>query len=132
VQWFPPIISAGENCAVEKREKTLSYRRAEWLANIPKGTSLESCLKEAHSILKTVEERTVIRDNGQCIRSAKKLAPRDGGIFVHLIADTPGEQASVIPKMKKGVEEVDVSTAAPPTDAEFMDGDAFLFVQQDH
>jgi len=59
-------------------------------------------LRDAHNVLKTVEERTVIRDNGQCIRSAKKLAPRDGGIFVHLISDTPGEQASVIPKMKKG------------------------------
>ncbi|HSQ21077.1 MAG TPA: hypothetical protein VLR92_11995, partial [Blastocatellia bacterium] len=116
----------------EKRDKTLSYRRAEWLADRPRGTTLESCLRDAHNALKTVEERTVIRDSGQCIRSAKKLAPRDGGIFIHLIADTPGEEASVIPKMKRGIEEVDVGTASPPDDSEFMDGDAFLYVRDDH
>ncbi len=117
---------------VETREKILTYRRAEWLDDRPKGTTLESCLRSAHIALKTVEDRTVIRDSGQCIRSAKKHAPRDGGIFVHLIADTPGERASVIPKMKTGVEEVEVGTAGPPDDSEFMDGDAFLYVRDDH
>jgi hypothetical protein len=116
----------------EKRKKTLNYRRAEWLDDRPGGATLESCLRDAHNALKTVEDRTVIRDLGQCIRSAKKHAPRDGGIFVHLIADTPGERASVIPKMKTGVQEVEVGTAAPPDDSEFMYGDAFLYVRDDH
>jgi hypothetical protein len=117
---------------VKTREKTLTYWRAEWLDDRPDGTTLESCLRDAHNALLTVEDRTVIRDNGQCIRSAKKHAPRDGGIFVHLIADTPGGHASVIPKMKKGMAEVEVGTAAPPDDSEFMDGDAFLYVREDH
>lgn len=30
-----------ERAVAEKREKTLSYRRAEWLTDIPKGTTLE-------------------------------------------------------------------------------------------
>ena len=77
----------------QKREKTLSYRRAEWLDPMPKGTNLELCLRDAHGALKTVDERTIVRDNGQCIRSANKLAPRDGGFFLHLTADTPGEEA---------------------------------------
>jgi hypothetical protein len=116
---------------VEKREKTLSYRRAEWLADRPNGVTLESCLRDAHNTLKTVDERTIIRDSGQCIRSAKKLAPRDGGIFVHLTADTPGERTSVVPK-KRDTAEMDVATVAAPPDAEFMDGDAFLYVNGDH
>ncbi len=116
----------------QKREKTLSYRRAEWLAGIPKGTTLESCLKAAHSILKTVEERTIIRDGGQHVKAIGKLAPRDGGIFLHIVADTPGEEASVVPKTKRGTEELEVATAPAPTDAEFMDGDAFLYVKDDH
>jgi hypothetical protein len=115
----------------DTREKTLSYRHAEWLEAIPKGTTLESCLRDAHNTLKTVDERTIVRDSGQCIRSANKSAPRDGGIFVHLTADTPGEQASVVPK-KGNVEAIEVGTAAAPSDAEFMDGDAFLYVNGDH
>jgi hypothetical protein len=73
------------------REKTLSYRRAEWLADVPKGTTLESCLKAAHHVLKTVQDKTIIRDNGQQISAIKKLAARQGGFFLHVTADTPGE-----------------------------------------
>lgn len=107
----------------EKREKTLSYRRAEWLDGVPIGTTLEGFLKEAHNVLRTVDERTIVRDSGQCIRSANKLARREGGYFVHLVADTPGEQASVVPK-NRGIESIEVGTAAAPADAEF----AFLYV----
>ena len=114
------------------KQKTLSYRRAEWLEAVPKGTTLESCLRTAHNTLKTVEERTIIRDSGQCIRCVKKLAPRDGGVFLHLAADTPGEKASVVPKIKKDAEEVEIGVADAPEDAEFMDGDAFLYVNGNH
>jgi hypothetical protein len=93
---------------------------------------LESCLKDANNKLKTIEDRTIVRDSGQCVRSLKKLAPRDGGIFLHITADTPGEQASVVPKPKKGEEETEVGTAAAPAGVEFMDGDAFLYVNGDH
>ncbi len=115
-----------------KKEKTLSYRRAEWLTDIPKGTTLESCLKGAHAVLKTVQDRTIIRDSGQHVSAIKKLAPREGGFFLHLTADTPGEEASVIPKTKKDTEELEVGTVAAPDNAEFMDGDAFLYVKDDH
>jgi hypothetical protein len=94
----PGIVRFGEDEMADKREKTISYRRAEWLTNVPRGTTLESCLRDAHAKLKTVDERTIIRDNGQRIKSANKLSPRDGGFFLHIIADTPGEEASVVPK----------------------------------
>jgi len=48
------------------------------------------------------------------------------------LRNTPGGHAPVIPKMKKGMAEVEVGTAAPPDDSEFMDGDAFLYVREDH
>lgn len=116
----------------QKREKVLIYRRAEWLTDIPKGTTLESCLKSAHSALKTVQERTIIRDSGQHISAVKKLAPREGGFFLHLTADTPGEEASVVPKIQRDTEELDVGTVAAPDNAEFLDGDAFLYANGDH
>jgi hypothetical protein len=98
----------------------------------PRGTTLESCLKAAHNVLKTVQDRTIIRDSGQHISAVKRLAPRDGGFFLHITADTPGERASVVPKVKKDAEELDVGTIAAPDNAEFMDGDAFLYVKGDH
>src|SRR5580693_7914751 len=116
----------------QTREKALTYRRAEWLDDIPRGTTLESCLSEAHRKLKTVQARTFTRDSGQCIRWARKLEPRDGGIFLHITADTPGDKASVVRKVGRGAEEAEVSTADAPSDAEFMDGDAFLYVKGDH
>ncbi|MFZ1961244.1 MAG: hypothetical protein WAU63_08370, partial [Methylovirgula sp.] len=116
----------------DQREKTLSYRRAEWLTDdLPETATLESYLRSAHNTLKTVAERTIIRDSGQCIRSVKKLAPHDGGIFVHLVADTPGELTSIVPKIKRDLE-VEVDTASAPENAEFMDGDAFLYVRDNH
>lgn len=51
---------------------------------------------------------------------------------MHIAADTPGEEASIVPKAKKETEELDVGTVAAPTDAEFLDGDAFLYVKDDH
>jgi predicted nucleic-acid-binding protein len=116
----------------QTREKVLHYRRAEWLDDVPDGTTLESLLSQAHRKLKTVEDRSIVRDSGQCIRCVKKLEPRGGGIFVHITADTPGEQASVVPKVKRGIEETEVATASAPPDAEFMDGDAFLYVTENH
>jgi len=111
----------------EKRLKALAYRRAEWLDTIPKGMSLESYVHEALTRLKTVESRTVQRAEGQCLRCLKKYEPRSGGIFLHISADTPGEKASVVPKAIRS-EELDVSTADAPANAEFMDGDAFVLI----
>lgn len=114
----------------EKREKTLSYRRAGWLDEI-QGLTLERCLKDAHANLRTVEERTIVHSGHQ----TKSLKPRElsaGGIFLHLAVDTPGEYASVVPKGKPGAAELDLDVAEPPPDGEWLDADAFLFVRQNH
>lgn len=76
------------------REKTISYRRAEWFVDGPAVATLEEYLQRAHRKLKTVAERTYKRESGQCIRSVKKQSPHGGGIFIHITADTPGEEAS--------------------------------------
>jgi hypothetical protein len=52
------------------------------------------------------------------------------GYFLHLTVDTPGEYASVVPKAATGTTEIRVATIPPPNDAEFMDGDAFLYVRR--
>jgi hypothetical protein len=110
-----------------KREKTVSYRRAEWLNDDPTSLNLGMCLKQAADKLKSVDERTIVRANGQHVRLVS-MKGNKGGYLLHFTADTPGESASIVPKKAITVDEIQVGTAAPPVDAEFMDGDAFLYV----
>ena len=114
----------------EKKEKTISYRRAVWLDGT-QGLTLEKCLKEAHKNLKTIEERTIVYQ-GQEKKSINSKDGSSGGIFLHVTADTPGEYASVVPKAGPGVSELDLTVAKPPADGEWLDGDAFIFVRHDH
>jgi hypothetical protein len=112
----------------DKREKTVSYRRAEWLTDDPKSMSLSGFIKQASDKLTTVDERTITRDSGQEIKLASLKASRSG-FLLHFTVDTPGESASIVPKAVPASSEIEIETAAPPLDAEFMDGDAFLFVK---
>jgi hypothetical protein len=112
-----------------KREKTVSYRRAEWLNDEPSSVNLGMCIKQAADKLKTVDERTIVRANGQHVRLVS-LKPSKGGHLLHFTADTPGEAASIVPKKAIAADEIHVGIAAPPADAEFMDGDAFLYVNR--
>ncbi|MEA2951169.1 MAG: hypothetical protein QOJ96_689 [Alphaproteobacteria bacterium] len=113
---------------VSKREKTISYRRAEWLNDDPSSINLGMCLKQAADKLKSVAERTIVRANGQQVKLVGMKGSK-GGHLLHFTADTPGESASIVPKKAIAApDEIQVGTAAPPVDAEFMDGDAFLYV----
>ncbi len=111
-----------------RREKTLHYRRAQWLQI---GQTLESYTRQACQTLPTVDLRTIERGEGKFVRCIRTRRRQQGGIFLHLTADTPGEAASTIPKLLNQAD-VDVGEAGPPQDAEFMDGDAFVFIRDDH
>jgi hypothetical protein len=115
---------------VAQREKTVSYRRAEWFDGAV-GQDIEKCLRQALKILKTIDQRTISR-GGQNVRVAKADDARGGGLFLHLTTETPGEAASVVPKAPPGADAIDLTTEQPPPDAEWLDGDAFLYVNQDH
>lgn len=114
---------------VDQKEKTLSYRRAEWLDN-KGGLTLEKCLRDAHKNLKNISERTISYGGHEMTSAAQK--DRAGGLLLHLTSDTPGEAASVVPKVAPTSQQLDLLTAQPPRDGEWLDGDAFLFVQDDH
>jgi hypothetical protein len=117
----------------DKKEKTVSYRRAVWVDGVS-GIDLEWCIREAHANLKTVDERT-IGYSGTLTRSAKQKNVRpDGksGLLLHLVTDTPGESASVVPKVSARSTDLELKTEAPPPDGEWLDGDAFIFVKENH
>lgn len=112
-----------------KRDKTVSYRRAEWVSGVM-GLTLQKCLADALANLKTIDERTIVR-GGTHTRSLKHKVGT-GGIYLHITADTPGEAASVVPKATPGTAELDLKIEQAPPDGEWLDGDAFLYVSGDH
>lgn len=120
----------GERVVPSRREKTISYRRAVWVDGVL-GITLESCIRDAHTKLKSLDERT-IGHGGQLTKSAKQRNRTAGGLFLHLTVETPGEAASIVPHVSKTASEVDLKTQKAPANAEYLDGDAFLFVCNDH
>lgn len=116
---------------MDLRDKTINYRRAEWFGAVGT-TTLEDWLNSALGKTTTVAERTVKRGTGHCIRIAKATQSGSGGFLVHLTAETPGEPTSIVPKITKSIKETAVSTADAPQDAEYLDGDAFLYVRGNH
>src|SRR5439155_7178785 len=113
-----------------QRQKSVSYGRAEWFGHgaIP---DLEKCLRQALAQLKTVSDRTIVRD-GRSAKIAKTDDNTAGGLFVHLATETPGEPASVVPKVAPTASALDLTTEQPPADGEWLDGDAFVYVNGDH
>jgi hypothetical protein len=43
-----------------KRDKTVSYRRAEWISGVM-GLTLQKCITDAFTNLKTIEDRTIVK-----------------------------------------------------------------------
>lgn len=121
-------MRAGEAMATQ-RDKTVSYRRAVWFNDNPASINLAMCVRDAAAKLTTVADRTIPRAGGQYVSLASIKTDGDGGHHLHLTVDTPGEAASIVPTDKTTSSELKVSTTAPPTDSEFMDGDAFVYVK---
>ena len=114
-----------------QREKTVGYRRAEWFGDGTTAPPLERCLRQALNQLKTIDERTIIRGGSHAKVAKQQDAPR-GGLLLHLASETPGEAASVVPKVGPADTEVDLRTQSPPNDGEWLDGDAFVLIHDDH
>ena len=111
------------------RSKTLNYLRAQWLDLSSAARTLESYTREAYKKLSSVEERTIERDSGQLLRTIA-VVDHNHRVLIHLTADTPGEQASIVPHATSGAAQISVTTIPPPNHAEFMDGDAFIFISR--
>ena len=110
--------------------RALSYYRTEWASAVGPTMDLETCIRSACARLSRVDERSIRRDD--TVMSLAHMVTREvsKGIFLHIVSETPGEAASVVPS-DKATREIDVSISPPPRDFEFMDGDAFALVSGD-
>jgi hypothetical protein len=114
----------------DMREKTISYRRAHWLNENPTVT-LEKYVRNANQKLAALTDRWVLLGD-QTVRLAKPKNAATGGLLLHLTTETEGEFASIVPKPMPTVTELDLKTQAPPNNAEWLDGDAFVYVADNH
>jgi hypothetical protein len=121
-----------EGTMAEKRHKTISYRRAVWMEEDARKSTLEYFLVSPHQKLKTVKKRKFKRPDGQFVKCIRFRPGENGGSLFHLVAETPGDTASTISSADEDKEASDVGTASPPKGAEFMDGDLFVYVKGNH
>ena len=115
----------------KSRTKTLSYRRSMWVEGHDKALTIEHYLREANKKLKKVGQRKFPRGDGQVIQGGKSKSLRAGGLLLHLVAGTPGDQASTLPANPDDVLEFDVDTAPAPEERDYMDGDILALVRGD-
>lgn len=123
-------VFRGEDAMPSKREKTISYRRASWFQGAH-GLTLEKCIRDAHAALKSVDDRT-IGHGGQLTKSVKQKNNGPGGLFLHLTVETPGGATSLVPHVGPTAPDLDLKTQKAPSNAEYLDADAFIFVRNDH
>lgn len=114
---------------MEQRERTVSYRRAEWFNKEPTSTTLERCVRDALDRLKTTTDRAIRRGDGQIISIMATKLPDKKGLWLHITAETPGESASIVPELSNTSDQLEVTTTPPPKGHDFLDGDAFLYVK---
>lgn len=113
------------------RTKTVVYRRAVWLDGHDSNKTLEYYLRQANIKLPKIGQRKFARSDGQIIKGNKAKDNPDGGLFLHLVAGTPGDHASTVPSGDDDQEDFEVGTAPAPAKKDYMDGDVFALIRGD-
>lgn len=106
----------------DKKNKTLSYRRAVFIS--PGGdNTLETLFTSARDAVGP-GHRFNAEDDRPAIEERHHIYKTGTGHFLHVVAFTPGEEASIVPHAHSG----DLATTPPPEDADFMDGDIMAMI----
>lgn len=106
----------------DKKTKTISYRRAVFLS--PGGdNTLENLFSSARTSIGT-GHRFPAEDDRPAIEERHHIYKSGTGHFLHIVAFTPGEEASIVPHSQSG----DIATTPPPENADFMDGDIMALI----
>lgn len=113
----------------DRKQKTLSYRRAAWLTD-DRPASLEECLVRAHAALPSTAARTFSYGRGQ-IQGAKFRHRPGVGFFLHVSQFVPDQHAAVVAKPSASTEGA-VRTLPPPATDDYVDGDVMAMVSGDH
>ncbi len=108
----------------EEKTRTLSYRRAIFLAPEADKTLADYLTKAKKKIPGLIK---FTYDSGLVLEERHHRHKPEVGHFLHIVAYTPGEQASIVPHIPG-----DLCTAPPPEEADFLDGDIMVLIAGNH
>ncbi len=107
--------------------KKFYYRRAKWDGQDK--LTLEKLLTDAHEHLDTGEKRSFAVSSGSEISGANY--EKDEGLYLQVASSVPGEPTTMI-EQGKGSKQSTVSAQNAPDGKDYLDGDVFVFVKDNH
>src|ERR1700722_4443899 len=111
----------------EFRDKTFHYARATYVRPAPSKATLQTLVAQAFKKLTTMAQRSVQFKTGRVIQPRhQKIRTGRVGSLVHLATFMAEEHATTVPHPKASDTEMDLSSAIPPDNQDFMDGEAFV------
>lgn len=111
-----------------KQSKTITYFRVK--ISPPASHSFEYYVKLAHKALPKACYRT-FKSGVQEFIGCHAGPAKPAGEFLHVALVTPGEPASTVPS-NKTTDEIDIELMAPPQNGNYMDGDMFMLIKDNH
>lgn len=109
------------------KQRTLSYRRAQWFSDAPKET-LETLIRATIATrTSTASTRLKRGDDGTIQIVHRKAKPETKPLLLHITTHYEGEAASIVPR-KGGAASIDLSTAPAPEGHDYLDGDAMVLL----
>lgn len=115
---------------ISKRERTLHYRRALFFVDTEYKFRLEYFIDIVHDMFSSLEDRRVVLSDNT-ILECRRYQKSNRGIFMQVVAYSPGEEMSIVPHSTKKNDH-DLGTTPPPENADFWDGDINVLVKDNH
>lgn len=105
------------------KNRTLSYRRTEWL--IEPSVTLCGLITEVLASFPDVPSTSIVRPDGTVWDIRHRRIGRDQ-LHLHIASHNPGEEASTV--TKDAQEEGDLQRAPAPPGQDYLDGDAMMLI----
>lgn len=117
----------------EAVSRTLTMRSAVSMTNFGAAnggpSSLGNLLRQIHGAFGTIRERRA-RFDGQVVEGRNILEDRNGMNLLHLVAYTPDDQISIVPRAGEEAA-ADLALLEAPENTEFLDGELMILVKDD-
>lgn len=117
--------------AVNAFSKAVKYRRFRWCDEDTLSENLETVLRKVLNTYKNVHSSKYFRADGSICEIRHRQVEPSLPVSLHIVRYTPNATTSTVPQAGTTVE-ADLDTLSPPPGQDFMDGDFFLLVSDNH
>ena len=132
--WTCVIISVlceeeWNNLMSQPKQRTILYLRTTWL-NPAIRMTLQQALQHCLNTLQNSSDTELSIGAGfAAVRHRNANSQR---VCIHMAAWTQGEQVSTVPHSLRGQTQADLASASPGPSWDYLDGDAFMLISDDH